>query len=78
MGEGKIVYQHKMGIWIYDLATGRNEQVPIQLPGDRVQVRERFVDPKPTLRSWALSKDGERIALETRGDVFVPARRRRS
>jgi len=71
MGDGKIVYQHKMDIWTYDLARGQNEQVKIQLPSDRLQVRERFVDPKTTLRSWGLAKDGERIALETRGDVFV-------
>jgi tricorn protease len=71
MGEGKIVYQHKMDIWVYDLASGRNELVPIQLPSDRLQVRERFVDPKGYLTGWALSKDGERIVLEARGDLFV-------
>jgi tricorn protease len=71
MGDGKIVYQHKMDIWVYDLATGKNEMVPIQLPSDRLQVRERFVDPKAYLTGWALSKDGERIVLETRGDLFV-------
>jgi tricorn protease len=60
-----------MDLWAYDLATGKNEQVPVQLPSDRLQVRERFVDPMPTLRSWSLSKDGERITLEARGDVFV-------
>jgi len=70
MGDGKIVYQHKMDLWTYDLASGRNEQVAIQLPSDRLQVRERFVDPQPTLRSWGLSKDGERIVLEARGDLF--------
>ncbi len=62
MGEGKIVYQHRTGIWVYDLASGRSDQVPIQLPSDRLQERECFVDPKATLGSWALSKDGERIA----------------
>ena len=71
MGDGKIVYQHKMDIWIYDLATGDNHLVPIQLPSDRLQVRERFVDPKAYLTGWDLSKDGGRIALETRGDLFV-------
>ncbi len=71
MGDGKIVYQHKMDIWVYDRAHGRNEQVPIQLPSDRLQVREKFVDPKANLRSWGLSKDGERIVLESRGDIFV-------
>ncbi len=71
MGDGKIVYQHAMDLWIYDLATGKAEQVPVQLPSDRLQVRERFVDPMPTLRSWSLSRDGERIVLEARGDAFV-------
>jgi tricorn protease len=71
LGEGQIVYQHKMDLWRYDLATGRNTLVPIQLPSDRLQVREKFVEPKPAPGNWALSKDGERIALETRGDVFV-------
>jgi tricorn protease len=71
MGDGKIVYQHKMDIWVYDLASGKNAMVPIQLPSDRLQVRERFVDPKEYLKGWSLSKDGERIALETRGDLFV-------
>jgi tricorn protease len=77
LGDGKIVYQHKMDLWVYDLASGRNEQVTVQLPSDRLQVRERFVDPNPTLGAWSLSKDGERIALETRGDVFVARTRRK-
>jgi tricorn protease len=77
MGDGKIVYQHKMDIWAYDLASGRNEQVRIELPSDRLQVRERFVDPKATLRSWGLSKDGDRMVLETRGDVFVGRTRKK-
>jgi tricorn protease len=77
MGDGKIVFQHKMDIWSYDVASGKNEQIAIQLPSDRLQVRERFVDPKTTLRSWSLSKDGERIALEARGDVFVARTRKK-
>ena len=71
MGDGKIVYQHKMDLWSFDLASGKNQQIPVQLPTDRLQIRERFVDPMETLTSWSLSKDGERIVLETRGDVFV-------
>jgi tricorn protease len=71
LGEGRIVYQHKMDLWSYDLATGKNSQISVQLPSDRLQVRERFVDPMATLESWGLSRDGERIVLETRGDLFV-------
>ena len=71
MGDGKIVYQHKADIWTYDLATGKNAIVPIQLPSDRLQVRERFVDPKGHIGSFSLSKDGARVVVETRGDLFV-------
>jgi len=77
MGDGRIVYQHKMDIWIYELATAKNEQVPIQLPSDRLQVREKFVDPMGTLGSWGLAKDGERIVMETRGDIFVTRTRKK-
>ena len=71
MGDGRIVYQHKMDIWVYDLRNGRNSQVQVKLPSDRLQVRERFVEPMPTLLTWGLSKQGDRIVLESRGDVFV-------
>ncbi len=77
IGDGVIVYQHKMDIWTYDLASGRNAEVPIRLPSDRLQVRDRFVDPMERLTSWGLSKDGERIVLETRGDLFVTRTRKK-
>ena len=71
LGDGVIVYQHKMDLWAYDLASGKNAIVPVTLPSDRLQVRERFVDPMANLRSWGLSKEGDRIVIESRGDVFV-------
>jgi len=71
MGDGKIVYQHAADLWVYDLASGTNQMVKITLPSDRLQVRERFVDPMAGLRSWGLAPDGERIVLESRGDLFV-------
>jgi tricorn protease len=77
MGDGKIVYQHRAELWTYDLATGKNEMVPIRLPSDRLQVRERFVDPKEYLGAWGVSRDGDRIALDARGDVFVARTRKK-
>ncbi|MBI3448916.1 MAG: PD40 domain-containing protein [Acidobacteria bacterium] len=71
MGDGMIVYQHRMDLWVLDLATGKNEQVPIALPSDRLQVHERFVDPMENLQSFTTAADGERLAIESRGDVFV-------
>jgi tricorn protease len=77
LGDGRIVYQHAMDVWSYDLATGRNEKLGIALPTDRLQVRSRFVDPQQQLGWWGLSKDGERIVLETRGDLFVTRTRKK-
>ena len=71
MGDGKIVYQHEADLWCYDLASGKNQIVPVRLPSDRLQVRDRFVDPKEYIGSWSLSNDGDRIAIDARGDLFV-------
>jgi tricorn protease len=77
MGDGKIVFQHAADLWTYDLATGKSQIVPVRLPSDRLQVRERFVDPKRYIGSWSLSKEGDRIVLEARGDLFVARTRKK-
>jgi len=77
LGDGRIVYQHRMELWMYELASGRNERLAVRLPSDRLQVRERFVEPAKHLSFWSLSADGERIALETRGDLFVTRTRKK-
>ncbi len=71
LGDNKIVYQHGMDVWVYDLATGKNGKVDIHLPSDRVDVREKFTNPAQYLSGWSISRDGDRIALETRGDLFT-------
>src|SRR5437867_4187184 len=40
LGDGKIVYQHAMDLWVYDLDKGDNQQVVVKLPSDRQQVLE--------------------------------------
>ncbi|HEV8199806.1 MAG TPA: PDZ domain-containing protein [Candidatus Polarisedimenticolia bacterium] len=77
MGDKTIVFQHKMDLWSFDMASGKAAMIPVSLPSDRLQVRDRFVDPMSNLRGWGLSKDGERIVLETRGDLFVTRTKRK-
>jgi len=71
MNENKIVYQHGVDIWVFDITTGKNDKIDITLPTDRFETRERFVNPMDYLSSWAISHDGDRIVLETRGDLFT-------
>ena len=71
MGDGKIVYQHKMDIWVYDLASGQERTGADPAPKRPAPGAREVRRPEADAAAWSLSKDGERIALETRGDVFV-------
>jgi tricorn protease len=76
-GDGKIVYLHKMDLFSYDIESRQNVRLPVQLPSDRLQVRERFIDPKGKVNSWALSTEGDRIVMEARGDLFAARTRKK-
>ncbi len=70
--DGKIVYQLQADLWLLDIASGQTKMVPISLASDLDQLRERWVkDPMASLSSAHLSNDGDRVALTSRGRVFV-------
>jgi tricorn protease len=69
---GKIVYQLGADIHLYDVASGKDDVVPITLETDLDQTRERWVRRPMTYLSAAhLAPDGDRVALTARGQVFV-------
>lgn len=75
MGGGLIVYQLGMDIWSFDIATERTARIPVMLPTDRVQARDKVVDPKKYITDFELSPDGKRLLICARGEVFtVPAK----
>jgi len=75
LGAGIIVYQHGMDVWAYEIATNKNYQVIIQLPSDRQQAREKFVNPMQFISDYELSPDGKRLLLGSRGELFtVPSK----
>src|SRR5262245_40501736 len=49
LGDNTIVFQQKMDIWSYDISSGKSAKIPVSLPSDRIQVRDRFVDPMANL-----------------------------
>ena len=70
--DGKIVYQWQADLWLLDIASGQSKLVPITLATDLDQLRERWVkEPLSYLSSAHISADGERVALTSRGRVFV-------
>lgn len=69
--DGRIVYMLAGGLRIYDPASGTSREVEIELPSESVTTRTRY--PSATARwTWAdLSPDGERVAIISRGEMFV-------
>jgi tricorn protease len=75
MGGDLIVYQLAMDVWAYDIGTDETWKISITLPSDRVQTLTRWVDPVSFLDEFALSPDGGRLAVTSRGQLFsLPVR----
>jgi tricorn protease len=74
LGQGKIAFQHRAEIYLFDPATEAVTQVPIRLASDSLTTRVRFTDPAKYLTRFALTPDGKYLGLEIRGDLhLVPA-----
>ena len=68
----RVVYQLGADLRFLDLASGEDVEIPIALPSDFEQRRERWLhDPTEYLTAAHLSPDGERVVLTARGQVFV-------
>jgi tricorn protease len=72
MFAGKIGYQLGADLHIYNVTTKNDALIPITLTSDFDQTRERWVKkPADYLSSTAISPDGSKAALTSRGRVFV-------
>ena len=70
--DGRIVYQQASSLRLLNLADGANTEIPITLPSDLDQTRDRWVKkPFDFLTRFSLSSDGEKLALTARGSVFI-------
>ncbi len=69
---GRIAYQHAGKIRLFDIATGRDGEIPLQVPSDFDQTRDRWVKkPFEYLTRFALSPEGDKLVLTARGGIFV-------
>ncbi|MGD9142081.1 MAG: PDZ domain-containing protein, partial [bacterium] len=73
-GDGRIVYQNGGEVWLLNVASGDYRKVPIEVGSDRIETRERFVDPAERVTDFEVSPKGRRVAFCSRGDLaLVPA-----
>ena len=67
-----VVYQLGADLWKLDLATDSSEKIGITLASDFDQLRERWItNPTDYLTAVDLDYEGKKVALTTRGRVFV-------
>ncbi len=72
---GRIAFTLAADIHIYDPANGTERLVAIDLPSERTLTRIRYPDANQYLRSFALAPEGDRVAVEARGELYsLPAK----
>ncbi len=73
-GPGAIVYEQLGSLSVYDLETGRNQKLDIQIKADFPNARPRFEKVARQIRSARISPTGQRAVFGARGEVLtVPA-----
>lgn len=69
---GRIVYQNGADLWLFDTKANQTKRLEITLASDFDQLRETWITkPSDFTTSFALSPNGDRMALVVRGQVFV-------
>ncbi|HCD01230.1 MAG TPA: protease, partial [Planctomycetaceae bacterium] len=72
LSEGRIVYQWGADLRVYDIGEETDRKIGITLPSDFDQTREKWIEkPIEYLTALDLSPDGDRVAVTTRGNVFI-------
>ena len=66
----RIVFCQAGGLRVFDLTDDTVTRLDVRLASDRVAARRRFADPVETVTEYALSPDGGRLILGSRGEVF--------
>jgi tricorn protease len=69
---GRIVYRIGADLRLYDIASGEDKLIPVELASDFDNLREHWIkNPIEYATSAHISPDGGRVALVARGRVFV-------
>src|ERR1035438_2937819 len=73
-GPGGIVYEQFGQVHIYEIASGKEHAVNIEIAADLTEVRPHFQNVSRELRNAAISPTGVRAVFEVHGEVLtVPA-----
>ncbi len=75
LGGGKIVFEEAGEIWLFDLASGQSQRLPITVSEDFAAARGGVVNVTRFIGSVSPAPDGKRVVVDARGEVLsVPAK----
>lgn len=75
IGGDAIAFENAGFIYLFDLKTGKTDQLHITISEDFSSGRNKQVDASKYITSYAVSPDGKRAAFGGRGDIFsLPAK----
>ena len=70
-GPGGIVYEQFGKIMIYDLASNKSHEVPVDLAADLSEVRPHFQNVSREIRTVKISPTGVRAVMEAHGEILT-------
>jgi tricorn protease len=70
IGGDAIVYVCGGSLRVYDIPSGRDRAVVVDIPSDRWLTRETWLDPSDDVQAVALSHDGRAAVVQARGDAY--------
>jgi tricorn protease len=75
LGNDAIVFENGGYIYRFDLATGKESKVPVQINDDFDGGRGGMIDVSKSITNYEVSPDGNRALFGARGEIFsVPAK----
>ena len=70
-GPGGIVYEQFGQIHIFDVASGKEHAVPIEITSDLTEVRPHFQNVAREIREASISPTGMRMVFEAHGEILT-------
>jgi tricorn protease len=70
--DGKsIVFVQAGTLKVFDVASCKVREVPVEVASDRWQLAERTINPTDYIQSMGVGNDGKAAVFEARGDIYV-------
>jgi tricorn protease len=65
-----IVYVQNGRLHVFDVGSGQDRKMAVEVPSDRWALRNRVINPRDYIHTAMVADDGKSVVLEARGDVF--------